>query len=67
MRRTAVERSQIWHSFGCNMGFGVESHLQQETLCSMAFADRASRATLGAESAQEVLQHVATNRFWTLH
>lgn len=34
--------------------------LKQETLCSMAFADRASRATLGAESAQEVRSMAST-------
>ena len=32
------------------------AYLAQETLCSMAFADRASRATLGAESAQEAIR-----------
>lgn len=39
----------------------------QETLCSMAFADRASRATLGAESAQEVQRGQALAAVRDLH
>ncbi|CAK9115773.1 unnamed protein product [Durusdinium trenchii] len=39
----------------------------QETLCSMAFADRASRATLGAESAQEVQRGEALDTVRELH
>ncbi|CAJ1425091.1 unnamed protein product [Effrenium voratum] len=39
----------------------------QETLCSMAFADRASRATLGAESAQEVQRGQALAAVRELH
>ena len=42
----------------------VPSLLLQETLCSMAFADRASRAALGTESAQEVTTGDGLGGLW---
>ena len=52
MPRTGFLQVPICVSCDCLANHSVA----QETLCSMAFADRASRATLGAESAQEAIR-----------
>eukprot|EP00439_Symbiodinium_sp_Y106_P037808 s2018_g4.t1 len=46
---------------------GPERRHAQETLCSMAFADRASRAALGTESAQEVQRSQALTAVREVH